>query len=82
MSNPNPSIAPRDTLEAELVKFRQHKALLDKTELIAHIGHFEWSYDLECLLSCSEEYARIHDMSIDEVLEEDRPPRKRSRGSK
>ncbi len=69
MSNPNPSIPPRDSLEAELIKFRQHKALLDKTELIAHIGHYEWSYGLDCLLSCSEEYARIHDMSTEEVLQ-------------
>ncbi len=69
MSNPNPSLPARDALEAELCKFRQHEALLDKTELIAHFGHFEWSYELDCLLSCSEEYARIHDMSRDEILE-------------
>jgi len=51
-----------------LAKFRQHQALLDKTELIAHIGHYEWSYDLDCLLSCSEEYARIHDMTVAQIL--------------
>jgi diguanylate cyclase (GGDEF)-like protein/PAS domain S-box-containing protein len=56
-------------LEAELSRFRQHQALLDKTELIAHIGHYEWSYELGCLLSCSEEYARMHDMSVAEVME-------------
>lgn len=51
-----------------MAKFRQHQALLDKTELIAHIGHYEWSYDLDCLLSCSEEYARIHDMTVAQIL--------------
>ena len=56
-------------LEAELGRFRQHRALLDKTELIAHIGHYEWSYELGCLLSCSEEYARMHDMTVDQVME-------------
>ena len=55
-------------LEAELAKFRQHQALLDRTERIAHIGHFEWSYELGRLLSCSEEYARIHDMSVPEIM--------------
>ena len=50
-------------------RFRQHQALFDRAELIAHIGHFEWSYELNCLLTCSEEYARIHDMTIAQVLE-------------
>ncbi len=68
MSNPELSLSVDSVLEAELAKFRQHQALFDRTELIAHIGHFEWSYDLDCLLSCSEEYARIHDMTVEEVL--------------
>ena len=69
MNNPRLKIPPEAALEAELSRFRQHQALLDKTELIAHIGHYEWSYELDCLLSCSEEYARIHDMTVAEVLE-------------
>ena len=69
MTNPRIKIPPQAALEAELSRFRQHQALLDKTELIAHIGHYEWSYELDCLLSCSEEYARIHDMTAAEVLE-------------
>ncbi|MDH3535975.1 MAG: PAS domain-containing protein, partial [Gammaproteobacteria bacterium] len=68
MTSPKPLQSSNAVLEAELDKFRQHADLLDKTELVAHIGHFEWSYELDCLLSCSEEYARIHDMSVDEVL--------------
>ena len=69
MKYPELTIVSDSALEAELAKFRQHQALLDRTEKIAHIGHFEWSYDLDCLLSCSEEYARIHDMTVDEVME-------------
>ncbi|UCH41477.1 MAG: PAS domain-containing protein [Gammaproteobacteria bacterium] len=69
MTNPKLTIAFDSALEAELAKFRQHQALLDRTEKIAHIGHFEWSYELDRLLSCSEEYARIHDMTVDEVMQ-------------
>jgi diguanylate cyclase (GGDEF)-like protein/PAS domain S-box-containing protein len=68
MTNPNPTLSVDSALDAELAKFRQHQALFDRTELIAHIGHFEWSYELDRLLSCSEEYARIHDMTVEEVL--------------
>ena len=68
LTNPNLTLPVDTALEAELAKFRQHQALLDRTERIAHIGHFEWSYELNCLLSCSEEYARIHDMSVPEIM--------------
>ncbi|CAD7844148.1 MAG: hypothetical protein [Olavius algarvensis Gamma 3 endosymbiont] len=68
MINPKLTLPTDSALAAELAKFRQHQALLDKTELIAHIGHYEWSYDLDCLLSCSEEYARIHDMTVAQIL--------------
>ena len=68
VKNPELTFAADSALEAELARFRQHQALLDRTEKIAHIGHFEWSYELDRLLSCSEEYARIHDMTIDEVM--------------
>ena len=68
MTNPNPTLPLDSALELELAKFRQHQALFDRTELIAHIGHFEWSYELDRLLSCSEEYARLHNMTVDEIL--------------
>ncbi len=68
MTHPDPILPLDSALETELAKFRQHQALLDRTELVAHIGHFEWSYELDRLLSCSEEYARMHDMSVDEIL--------------
>ena len=68
MTNPKLTLAADSALEAELAKFRQHQVLLDRTERVAHIGHFEWSYELNRLLSCSEEYARIHDMSVPEIM--------------
>jgi diguanylate cyclase (GGDEF)-like protein/PAS domain S-box-containing protein len=68
VNKPDPTFPLDDSLQAELEKFRQQRALLDRTELIAHIGHFEWSYELDRLLSCSEEYARIHDMTVEEVM--------------
>lgn len=68
VKNPELTFAADSALEAELARFRQHQALLDRTEKIAHIGHFEWSYELDRLLSCSEEYARIHDKTVSEVM--------------
>jgi diguanylate cyclase (GGDEF)-like protein/PAS domain S-box-containing protein len=68
VNNPKLTFEVEPALEAELARFREQRALLDRTELIAHIGHYEWSYQLDCLLACSEEYARIHDMSVKEVL--------------
>ncbi|HKJ54214.1 MAG TPA: diguanylate cyclase [Gammaproteobacteria bacterium] len=69
MNDPSLTFKLEPALEAELARFRQHWDLLDKTELIAHIGHYEWSYELACVLSCSEQYARIHDMSVEQVLQ-------------
>ena len=69
MNDPSLTFKLEPAQEAELARFREHQAMLGKTELIAHIGHYEWSYELTCLLSCSEEYARIHGMSVQQVLE-------------
>ncbi len=55
--------------EAELYLLRRREALLDATEQVARIGHCEWNYDEECIVSCSEGYARIFHMSVDEILE-------------
>lgn len=68
MKYPQPTFPVDSALEAELAKFRQQQVLLDRSEKIAHIGHYEWSYELDCLLSCSEEYARIHGMTVSEVM--------------
>jgi len=44
------------------------EALFHETERIAHIGYYQWNYELDRLESCSEEYAHIFNMSVDEVL--------------
>ena len=56
-------------LTEELEQLRYRESLLDATEKIAHIGHCEWDYEHGCLKSCSEEYARIFGMSINEVMQ-------------
>ncbi len=58
----------RAELESELERFRRRLALYDATEKAARIGHYEWSYVHDRLESCSDEYARIFGMSVDEAL--------------
>ncbi len=58
----------RAELEAELERCRRLLALYDATGQAAKIGHYEWSYLHDRLESCSEEYARIFEMSVDEAL--------------
>jgi len=53
--------------ELELYQFRE--ALFEATGRIAHIGYYEWNYQYDRLEFCSEEYARIFNMSIKEVLD-------------
>jgi len=59
----------RAELESELKKLRHRQALLDATEQIADIGHCEWDYERDRLISCSPGYARIFNMSLAEVLD-------------
>ncbi len=56
-------------LRAELERFRRLEALYDATEQLALIGHYEWDYDADRLLSCSQQYASLFDLSIDETIE-------------
>ena len=43
-------------------------ALHDATERVARIGHYEWSRERDQLISCSEEYANLFNMSVEETL--------------
>ncbi len=54
---------------AELGKLRQRETLLDAAEQIAHIGHCEWDFAHDRIVSCSDGYARIFNLSVTEVLE-------------
>ena len=68
MSNPHPTKPPGEALASELARLRRQEGYFDRAELAAHIGQYEWSYRYDCLLSCTAEYARIHDMGVDEVM--------------
>jgi diguanylate cyclase (GGDEF)-like protein/PAS domain S-box-containing protein len=57
-----------EELVAELASLRHRDSLLDIAEQLAQIGHCEWDFDNDCLLSCSEGYARIYGLSMDQVL--------------
>ena len=42
--------------------------IFHETERIANIGYYEWDFELDRLDSCSEGYAHIFNMSVDEVM--------------
>jgi diguanylate cyclase (GGDEF)-like protein/PAS domain S-box-containing protein len=55
-------------LAAELNKLRQRERLLNAAEELASIGHCEWDFENDRLLSCSEGYARIYGQSSSELM--------------
>jgi PAS domain S-box-containing protein len=59
----------REELEVELEKLRRRETLFDATDQVAKIGHYEWNYESDRLESCSEEYANLFNMSVEEALE-------------
>lgn len=40
-----------------------------RAERLVKLGTYEWDWESHRLLTCSEEYARIHEMSVDEALQ-------------
>ncbi len=52
----------------EIERLLDERELLDATELIAQIGHCQWDYNHNRLISCSRGYARIFNMSVEEVI--------------
>ncbi len=59
----------RDELEAKLHWYSRRENIYEATERVAHIGHYEWNYELNRLESCSDEYARIFGFSSDKILD-------------
>ena len=55
-------------LTAELERLRRRENLLDVSEQLANIGHCEWDFENDCLLSCSQGYARIFGLSREELM--------------
>jgi len=52
----------------EFEKLLEQSELLDATELIAQLGHCRWDYRNNRLISCSQGYARIFNMSVTEII--------------
>jgi PAS domain S-box-containing protein len=48
---------------------RENQATLAKAQRLAKIGNWRWSIERHELISCSEEFARVHGVSMDEVRE-------------
>ncbi len=68
MSASPESILTRGVREDEIELLLEQRELLDATELIANIGHCQWDYRNNRLLSCSLGYARIFNMSVEEII--------------
>jgi signal transduction histidine kinase/HAMP domain-containing protein len=58
-------IAERITVEKEI---RKSQDLYNQAELIGKLGHWEWDVGNDCLISCSEQFARIFDMNAEETI--------------
>ena len=69
-SVPNPELSglSRDELQTSLERLMRRLTLYDATERVAKIGHCEWSRVRGRLESCSEEYANLFNMSVEETL--------------
>ena len=66
----NPDSTPKRNIdEQEVQQLLGQRELLDAAELIAKMGHCQWDYRNNRLLSCSLGYARIYNMSVDEIIE-------------
>lgn len=49
-------------------ELQKSEALYRQAEQLGRMGHWEWDHTIEKLVSCSEQFARIYDMSIEEAL--------------
>ncbi len=67
--NPELSALDRAQLETRLDQLQKRLTLFDATERVAKIGHYEWSRVNARLESCSEEFASLLGMTVDEALE-------------
>ena len=52
-----------------MLKLQRQLSLQVATEAAARIGHYEWNRELDRLESCSEVYASLFDMTVEEALE-------------
>ena len=59
-------ITKRKQLEEEL---RTSHALFAQAEQTGKMGHWEWDVAADRLITCSEQYAKIFDMTVEQMLE-------------
>ena len=69
MSDKIVAISETSAMQVELDRLRQREALFDAAESIARMGHWEWDYLSNCLVDCSEGFARIYNRSVEQMLE-------------
>jgi len=50
-----------------VMALRDNEAALAEAQRLAKIGHWRWSIDRNELVSCSEEYARLHGVAVEEI---------------
>ncbi|MEM7562742.1 MAG: diguanylate cyclase [Pseudomonadota bacterium] len=62
-------ISDASAVAVELDRLRQREALFDAAESIARMGHWEWDYVSNCLIDCSEGFARIYNRSVEQMLQ-------------
>lgn len=48
---------------------RKSQSLYRQAELLGKMGHWEWDYQNKRMVSCSEQFARIYEMNVDEAIE-------------
>jgi PAS domain S-box-containing protein len=56
-------------LQAEVMRLWHREAYFNATQEIAHFGYCEWDYEHDRIKSCTQAYASIFGMTIEEVIE-------------
>jgi diguanylate cyclase (GGDEF)-like protein/PAS domain S-box-containing protein len=56
-------------LDIVLSRLLDLERVIETTEKLAQTGHYEWDWDRDCLVSCSEEYAKIFDMTVSQIMD-------------
>ena len=69
MSSNELSHLSRQQLESELIALRRREKLFSATEHFLHTGHYVWCFRSGKLLSCTQEYANLFNLSIEETLQ-------------
>ena len=57
-----------DSLQFAIQKLWDSNTLFNQAEEIGNLGHWEWDEIASCYITCSEQYANICGMTVEEVL--------------